>query len=148
MAMTLSWLKLFVFCRSIMLDRAETLLHDHYAGKDYWDVSKMLLHYFYICDSSYYCVPTENVTDSFFQPSLARPCPHLTVWFLMQTRRSMVFAKHLRLIGDNFRAKHLNSTDTGDQTIYSEDWTRMKVSHTPDRIRHQQLLFKNLHECS
>lgn len=22
-----------------MLDRAETLLHDHYAGKDYWDVS-------------------------------------------------------------------------------------------------------------
>lgn len=21
-----------------MLDRAETLLHDHYAGKDYWDV--------------------------------------------------------------------------------------------------------------
>ena len=28
------------FCRSVMLDRAETLLHDHYAGKDYWDVSR------------------------------------------------------------------------------------------------------------
>jgi len=25
--------------RSVMLDRAETVLHDHYAGKDYWDVS-------------------------------------------------------------------------------------------------------------
>uniref|UniRef100_A0A8C2JBP1 GDP-fucose protein O-fucosyltransferase 2 n=1 Tax=Cyprinus carpio TaxID=7962 RepID=A0A8C2JBP1_CYPCA len=43
---------------SIMLDRAETVLHDHYAGKDYWD-----------------------------------------------TRRSMVFAKHLRIIGDEFRTQ-------------------------------------------
>ncbi|KAL7384869.1 hypothetical protein ABVT39_010469 [Epinephelus coioides] len=65
---------------SVMLDRAETLLHDHYAGKDYWD-----------------------------------------------TRRSMVFAKHLRLIGDDFRAKYLNSTDDRDHTVYSEDWTRMKA---------------------
>lgn len=31
-----------LFCRSVMLDRAETLLHDHYAGKDYWDVSKVM----------------------------------------------------------------------------------------------------------
>lgn len=29
-------------CRSVMLDRAETLLHDHYAGKDYWDVSEVM----------------------------------------------------------------------------------------------------------
>ncbi|XP_028847353.1 GDP-fucose protein O-fucosyltransferase 2 [Denticeps clupeoides] len=65
---------------SVMLDRAETLLHDHYAGKDYWD-----------------------------------------------TRRSMVFAKHLRIIGDEFRAKYLNSTDEKDKTVYSEDWTRMRV---------------------
>ncbi|KAM3607862.1 uncharacterized protein V6R79_015330 [Siganus canaliculatus] len=65
---------------SVMLDRAETLLHDHYAGKDYWD-----------------------------------------------TRRSMVFAKHLRIIGDDFRAKYLNSTDDKDQTVYNEDWTRMKA---------------------
>ncbi|XP_019945147.2 GDP-fucose protein O-fucosyltransferase 2 isoform X1 [Paralichthys olivaceus] len=65
---------------SVMLDRAETLLHDHYSGKDYWD-----------------------------------------------TRRSMVFAKHLRLIGDDFRAKHLNSTDERDYSVYSEDWTRMKA---------------------
>lgn len=50
------------------------------------------------------------------------------VFLFLQTRRSMVFAKHLRLIGDSFRAKHLNSTDNQDQTIYSEDWTRMKVS--------------------
>lgn len=41
----------------------------------------------------------------------------------------MVFAKHLRLIGDGFREKYLNSTDDRDHTIYSEDWTRMKVSH-------------------
>lgn len=54
-------------------------------------------------------------------------CVTLILIFL-QTRRSMVFAKHLRLIGDKFRAKHLNSTDNQDQTIYSEDWTRMKVS--------------------
>lgn len=46
----------------------------------------------------------------------------------MQTRRSMVFAKHLRLIGDDFRTKYLNSTDISDSTVYSEDWTRMKVS--------------------
>ncbi|KAK7939644.1 hypothetical protein WMY93_002970 [Mugilogobius chulae] len=65
---------------SVMLDRAETLLHDHYAGKDYWD-----------------------------------------------TRRSMVFAKHLRLIGDDFRKKHLNSTDEMDRTLYNEDWMRMKT---------------------
>ncbi|KTG05089.1 hypothetical protein cypCar_00038574 [Cyprinus carpio] len=67
------------YYRSIMLDRAETVLHDHYAGKDYWD-----------------------------------------------TRRSMVFAKHLRIIGDEFRAKYLNSTDKQDQTPYNEDWTQMK----------------------
>ncbi|XP_016301096.1 GDP-fucose protein O-fucosyltransferase 2-like isoform X2 [Sinocyclocheilus anshuiensis] len=64
---------------SIMLDRSETVLHDHYAEKDYWD-----------------------------------------------TRRSMVFAKHLRIIGDEFRAKYLNSTDKQDQTLYNEDWTQMK----------------------
>ncbi|KAG1952053.1 GDP-fucose protein O-fucosyltransferase [Pimephales promelas] len=64
---------------SVMLDRAETVLHDHYAGKDYWD-----------------------------------------------TRRSMVFAKHLRIIGDEFRAKYLNSTDKQDLTPYNEDWTQMK----------------------
>nr|XP_006636360.2 PREDICTED: GDP-fucose protein O-fucosyltransferase 2 isoform X1 [Lepisosteus oculatus] len=66
--------------RSVMLDRAETVLHDHYAGKDYWD-----------------------------------------------TRRSMVFAKHLRVVGDEFRARYLNSTDEKDQTVHGEDWTQMRV---------------------
>ncbi|XP_069790345.1 GDP-fucose protein O-fucosyltransferase 2 isoform X4 [Narcine bancroftii] len=66
--------------QSVMLDRAENLLHDHYAGKSYWDA-----------------------------------------------RRSMVFAKHLRLVGDEFRAKYLNSTDELDNTIYNEDWIKMKV---------------------
>ncbi|XP_041057187.1 GDP-fucose protein O-fucosyltransferase 2 isoform X2 [Carcharodon carcharias] len=68
------------FYRSIMLDRAENLLHDHYADKSYWDA-----------------------------------------------RRSMVFAKHLRIVGDEFRATYLNSTDELDKTVYDEDWTRMKV---------------------
>ncbi|XP_048454553.1 GDP-fucose protein O-fucosyltransferase 2 isoform X2 [Rhincodon typus] len=68
------------FYRSVMLDRAENLLHDHYAGKSYWDA-----------------------------------------------RRSMVFAKHLRMAGDEFRATYLNSTDELDKTVYNEDWTRMRV---------------------
>lgn len=42
----------------------------------------------------------------------------------------MVFAKHLRIIGDEFRANFLNSTDKEDQTLYNEDWTRMKVCFT------------------
>ncbi|XP_074046040.1 GDP-fucose protein O-fucosyltransferase 2 [Macrotis lagotis] len=66
--------------RSVMLDRAENLLHDHYGGKEYWD-----------------------------------------------TRRSMVFAKHLRVAGDDFRSKFLNSSDDADEIVYSEDWTKMKV---------------------
>nr|XP_033803177.1 GDP-fucose protein O-fucosyltransferase 2 [Geotrypetes seraphini] len=66
--------------KSVMVDRAENLLHDHYGGKDYWN-----------------------------------------------TRRSMVFAKHLRVVGDEFRANYLNSTDGHDRTNYSEDWTKMKV---------------------
>ncbi|XP_063135227.1 GDP-fucose protein O-fucosyltransferase 2 isoform X1 [Rattus norvegicus] len=66
--------------RSVMLDRAENLLHDHYGGREYWD-----------------------------------------------TRRSMVFAKHLRAVGDEFRSQHLNSTDAADKMVLEEDWTRMKV---------------------
>ncbi|NXU63862.1 OFUT2 fucosyltransferase, partial [Horornis vulcanius] len=66
--------------QSVMLDRAENLLHDHYGGKDYWN-----------------------------------------------TRRSMVFAKHLRMVGDEFRKKYLQSTDEADRTQYKEDWTQMKV---------------------
>ncbi|KAM8816553.1 GDP-fucose protein O-fucosyltransferase 2 isoform 2-T2 [Rhynchonycteris naso] len=68
------------YYRSVMLDRAENLLHDHYGGKEYWD-----------------------------------------------TRRSMVFAKHLRAVGDEFRSKYLNSTNEADRTPHKEDWTKMKV---------------------
>uniref|UniRef100_A0A493TW10 GDP-fucose protein O-fucosyltransferase 2 n=1 Tax=Anas platyrhynchos platyrhynchos TaxID=8840 RepID=A0A493TW10_ANAPP len=70
----------YEYYRSVMLDRAENLLHDHYGGKDYWN-----------------------------------------------TRRSMVFAKHLRVAGDEFRNKYLQSTDKADRTHYNEDWTQMKV---------------------
>ncbi|OWK50581.1 GDP-fucose protein O-fucosyltransferase 2 [Lonchura striata] len=66
--------------QSVMLDRAENLLHDHYGGKDYWN-----------------------------------------------TRRSMVFAKHLRVVGDKFRKEYLQSTDEADKTQYKEDWTQMKI---------------------
>ncbi|XP_043931925.1 GDP-fucose protein O-fucosyltransferase 2 isoform X2 [Protopterus annectens] len=66
--------------QSVMLDRAENILHDHYGGKEYWNA-----------------------------------------------RRSMVFAKHLRAVGDEFRARDLNSTDEADKTVYNEDWTKMKV---------------------
>ncbi|KAF5903387.1 GDP-fucose protein O-fucosyltransferase 2 isoform X1, partial [Clarias magur] len=69
-----------VTATSVMLDRAETVLHDHYAGKDYWN-----------------------------------------------TRRSMIFARHLRALGDQFRANYLNSTDEQDHTPYSEDWTQMRA---------------------
>ncbi|KFO28080.1 GDP-fucose protein O-fucosyltransferase 2 [Fukomys damarensis] len=66
--------------RSVMLDRAENLLHDHYGGKEYWD-----------------------------------------------TRRSMVFAKHLRVAGDEFRSKFLDSSDAADSVPAEEDWTKLKV---------------------
>ncbi|XP_075463263.1 GDP-fucose protein O-fucosyltransferase 2 isoform X3 [Ascaphus truei] len=65
--------------RSIMIDRAENLLHDHYGGKDYWDI-----------------------------------------------RRSMVFAQHLRVVGDEFRASFLQSSDAADKTRFQEDWTKGK----------------------
>lgn len=44
-----------------------------------------------------------------------------------QTRRSMVFAKQLRAVGDEFRSKYLNSTDEADRIPFQEDWTKMKV---------------------
>ncbi|MBZ3873026.1 GDP-fucose protein O-fucosyltransferase 2 [Sciurus carolinensis] len=43
------------------------------------------------------------------------------------TRRSMVFAKHLRVVGDTFRSRYLNSTDAADKIPFEEDWTKMKV---------------------
>nr|XP_012299734.1 GDP-fucose protein O-fucosyltransferase 2 isoform X2 [Aotus nancymaae] len=43
------------------------------------------------------------------------------------TRRSMVFARHLREVGDQFRSRHLNSTDATDRIPFQEDWTKMKV---------------------
>lgn len=48
-----------------------------------------------------------------------------------QTRRSMVFARHLREVGDEFRSRHLNSTDDADRIPFQEDWTKMKVAPLP-----------------
>lgn len=39
-----------------------------------------------------------------------------------------MFAKHLRVVGDEFRKKYLQSTDEADRTQYKEDWTQMKVN--------------------
>ena len=40
----------------------------------------------------------------------------------------MVFARHLRDIGDQFRREKLDSTDPEDKTEL-EDWIKMKVGH-------------------
>ena len=40
----------------------------------------------------------------------------------------MVFARHLRDIGDEFRREQLDSTDPEDKTEL-EDWIKMKVGH-------------------
>ncbi|XP_041371962.1 GDP-fucose protein O-fucosyltransferase 2-like isoform X2 [Gigantopelta aegis] len=68
--------------RSVMIDRAETVVHDHFGDAVFW-----------------------------------------------KARRSMVFAKHLRDLGDQFRKEFLNSTDETDNTILEEDWTKMKRNH-------------------
>ena len=33
-----------------------------------------------------------------------------------------MFAKHLRALGNEYRAKYLNSNDEADKTPYAEDW--------------------------
>ena len=40
----------------------------------------------------------------------------------------MVFARHLRAVGDEFRSRYLNSTDEADRIPFQEDWTKMKVA--------------------
>lgn len=40
----------------------------------------------------------------------------------------MVFARHLRAVGDRFRSRYLNSTDEADRTPFQEDWTKMQVA--------------------
>lgn len=47
--------------------------------------------------------------------------------FVSQGRRSMVYAKHLHDIGDEFREKYLGSTDIKDKTVLLDDWTKMNV---------------------
>lgn len=64
-----------LLCRSVMLDRAETLLHDHYAGKDYWDVSQSMVqndNSVNICVLSFYFDPITvcNVMQSSLQFSM------------------------------------------------------------------------------
>ena len=46
----------------------------------------------------------------------------------------MRFAKHLRDIGDEFRANNLESTDEKDKTETTEDWRDMKVRLSADKI--------------
>lgn len=44
-----------------------------------------------------------------------------------QSRRSMVFSKQLRDVGDEFRKQYLDSDDESDKTML-ENWQEMKVS--------------------
>lgn len=60
----------------------------------------------------------------------------------------MVFAKHLRLLGDEFRAKYLNSTDEQDQIVYNEDWTLIKVFrplHMHPILVHLDYIYLSIH---
>lgn len=103
-----------------MLDRAENLLHDRYGGKEYWDVSaargpRRALH------RSVRLVSEHLGRGGGRWQSAQLSCLH------PQTRRSMVFAKHLRAVGDEFRSKYLNSTNEADRIPAEEDWTKMKV---------------------
>ncbi|XP_057553537.1 GDP-fucose protein O-fucosyltransferase 2 isoform X2 [Hippopotamus amphibius kiboko] len=98
--------------RSVMLDRAENLLHDHYGGKEYWDGLPGVL----IEVQVYYL----------WQLIFERE-KHGVRCQENATRRSMVFAKHLRAVGDEFRSRYLNSTDAADRIPFEEDWTKMKV---------------------
>lgn len=41
-----------------------------------------------------------------------------------KARRSLVFAEHLRIEGDQFREKYLNSKDENDKTTYNADWRK------------------------
>jgi peptide-O-fucosyltransferase len=50
----------------------------------------------------------------------------------------MVFARHLRAVGDEFRSKHLNSTDASDKVPFQEDWRQMKVA-SPLLLEKRQL---------
>lgn len=68
--------------RSVMVERAETFLHDVFGEKVHWE-----------------------------------------------GRRSMVYAKHLHDIGDEFREKYLGSTDIKDKTVLLDDWTKMNKRH-------------------
>ena len=53
----------------------------------------------------------------------------MLVCAIMQARRSMRFAQHLRDVGDKFRAQYLSSNDKDDRTELDPDWTKMKVHH-------------------
>lgn len=70
-----------------MLDRAETLLHDHYAGKDYWDVSEMSLHYctYVACHITVF---QQKMTQILFSAvfSLSACSPHCLIFDADQTQ--------------------------------------------------------------
>nr|XP_039261509.1 GDP-fucose protein O-fucosyltransferase 2-like [Styela clava] len=66
--------------RSVFLDRGETVMHEMFGGKNYWD-----------------------------------------------SRRSMVFAKHLRQEAAEIRKKYLDSDDERDNTYRPEDWRTPKI---------------------
>ncbi|VDN40386.1 unnamed protein product [Gongylonema pulchrum] len=71
---------------SLMIDRAETVLHSHFGDFHYWEA-----------------------------------------------RRSMRYAKHLRLVADQFRERHLDSNDVKDRTVLPDSWKATRKEHAEAR---------------
>ena len=57
-----------------------------------------------------------------------------------KARRSLVFASHLRDIGDEFRKRFLDSDDISDNTIWDDDWTQMEVRAMLIILHHYSLI--------
>ncbi|VDN06545.1 unnamed protein product [Thelazia callipaeda] len=74
--------KNYSHANSLMIDRAETVLHAHFGDFHYWEA-----------------------------------------------RRSMRYAKHLRLIADKFRQERLNSNDAKDRTVLPDSWKTTRKKH-------------------
>ncbi|VDP12459.1 unnamed protein product [Onchocerca flexuosa] len=54
---------------------------------------------------------------------------HFGDFHYWEARRSMRYAKHLRLVADEFRQERLNSDDVRDGTILSDSWKATRKEH-------------------
>jgi peptide-O-fucosyltransferase len=89
--------------KSVMFDRAETLLHSEFGSESYWRARR----------SMRYATSLINFGKNRSQLSVHEP----------------MFMLLFALSGNLFRAHHLNSTDKLDRTVLIDDWTKMKRHH-------------------